>query len=97
VHPVDDPRSTREILDSLLAKYSYDEHHASELRRSFGGIAGSAKSMSTQHGGQASTEQIYVRLRRAFAKPRTEVPGELLEDDDFDLWLRKRASEISER
>jgi hypothetical protein len=96
VDQVDDPRSTREILDSLLAKYASDTDHASALRRSFGGIAGSAKSMSMQHGGLVSTERVYVRLRRAFAKVRDEVPEEMLEDDDFDLWLRKRALEISE-
>lgn len=93
--PADDPRTSREILDRLLLQYASDEAHASELRKSFGGIAGAAKSMSTQRWGQAAPEQIYVRLRRAFAKKRDEVPEDLLDDPDFELWLRKRASEIA--
>jgi hypothetical protein len=95
VAPADDARSTREILDSLLSKYAGNVGHAAELRQSFGGVAGAAKSMSMQHGGQAPEQQIYVRLRRAFAKKREEVPDEMLDDPDFELWLRKRALEMA--
>lgn len=96
VEPADDPRATREILDSLLSRYARDAGHAAGLRQSFGGVAGAAKSMSTQRAGQASEQQIYMRLRRAFAKQRDEVPDEMLDDPDFELWLRRRAFEMAE-
>ena len=96
VEETDDPRSTREILDGLLARHVDDPSQIATLRQSFGGIAGSAKSMSMQRGGSASTEQVYLRLRRAFGKKRQDVPNGLLDDSDFDVWLRKRAHEITD-
>jgi hypothetical protein len=93
---VDEERSSRQVLDGLLTRHSVDSEHASRLRQSFGGIAGSAKSMSAGPGGRASSDQVYARLLRAFAKHREEVPDTMLDDPDFDLWLRMRALEVSD-
>ena len=96
VESADDPRSTRELLDGMLARHVGDVSQVAALRQSFGGIAGSAKSSSMQRGGHASPDQVYLRLRRAFAKKRKDVPDGLLDDPEFDLWLRKRAHEIAD-
>jgi hypothetical protein len=88
-----DPRSSRDVLDALLARHvaPEDRHH---VRQSLGGVIGSENSVARREGVRARNA-LYVRFRARFAKAR-DYPGPLLEDPDFDLWIQKRAADLSD-
>jgi hypothetical protein len=88
-----DPRSSREVLDNLLARHvaPAEEHY---IRQSLGGVIGSENSMARNENVRGR-DALYVRFRARFAQARA-YPDALREDPEFDLWLQKRAADLGE-
>lgn len=89
----DDARTAKEVLASLLDRHVQDSARAHAIRASFGGIVGSANNGGWL-GRRYTEDELYERLRRAFTKSR-DVPGSLLDDPEFLVWMRKRAREVA--
>jgi hypothetical protein len=89
----DDPRSSRELLAALLARHVPDPDGADRVTMSLAGVIGSANGDAVR-AGATSAGELVVRFRGRFAKQR-DLPDPLLEDQEFELWIRKRASELA--
>jgi hypothetical protein len=87
-----DARTSREVLDGLLLRHAGSQEH--RLRLSFGGIIGAANGAARREGVH-DRGSLYAFFRSRFAKERS-IPDEMLDDRDFDVWLRKRAEELGD-
>lgn len=88
---VEDDRSSREVLDELLDRHVPAERQLF-TRQSVGGVVGAENDVARREGVTEPTA-LYGRFRARFAK-RRDYPEGILEDPDFDRWLRKRAVEL---
>jgi hypothetical protein len=88
-----DPRSAREVLDALLDRH-LTPANAQHVRQSLGGVIGAENSVAKREG-VVDRGDLYARFRARFAKAR-DYPESLLEDPDFDIWVQKRADDLSE-
>jgi len=95
VMDVDDDRTASDVLSVLLNRHAADVAHGQAIRRSLAGILGVAFD-DAQREGLTSSGQLYAVFRGRFARPR-RLPDSMLADPAFDLWLRKRAAELSVR
>jgi hypothetical protein len=79
------------LLDGLLERH-LPEHERTRVRQSLGGVIGAANSIA-MHEGRSRPDQLYGLFASRFAKDR-RLPGSLIEDEDFERWLRRRAEEL---
>jgi Zn-dependent peptidase ImmA (M78 family) len=86
-----DPRSPGELLDELLHRHCGPRGLA--VRRSLAGIIGAANGEAGRRGATSEAD-LYAAFRGRFARSRN-LPGSMLADPDFDLWLRTRAHELA--
>ncbi len=86
-----DPRSSTEVLRDALTRHT----GGVDLQQSLSSVVGAAYGNARQER-DTTPEALLVRFRGRFAKERG-LPDGLLRDDDFELWLRKRALELSAR
>jgi hypothetical protein len=91
----DDVRTARQVLDELLQRYVADETIQHRVRQSLGGVIGAAHG-EARRAGITRRDALFVRFRGRFAVHRPDLPEELLRDEDFEIWLRKRAQELGE-
>jgi hypothetical protein len=80
------------VLDGLLLRHGGDQQR--NLRQSIGGIVGAANGVAKRDGVR-DRGALYAFFRSRFAKDRG-IPDALLDDPDFDIWLRKRAEDLGE-
>jgi hypothetical protein len=85
------PRSSTEVLRDALGRHT----GGVDLQQSLSSVVGAAYGNAFREGDTAA-EALLVRFRGRFAKERG-LPDGLLHDDDFELWLRKRALELAAR
>jgi hypothetical protein len=88
-----EPDPSAVILERLLDAHSPGPSERVAIARSLSGIIGAAKSVAIREGA-TTTAELYARFRLPFAKPRA-LPDSLLDDPDFDRWLRRRADELA--
>lgn len=88
-----DPRDARHVLAGLLDRHAEDGLAAERMRKTLAGIIGSANSRAGFEG-RTARDELYVRFRSRFA-PQRDIPESMLDDPDFELWLRKRADELA--
>lgn len=89
----DDRRRSTEILDALMARHAADAEDESRLRLALSGVIGAANGDARRQG-DTSAGSLHARFRGRFAKTRN-LPAALLEDADFETWLRKRAADLA--
>jgi hypothetical protein len=87
-----EPRTSREVLDALLERHVAPDD-VTKIRQSLGGVIGSINSMAKREG-VTGRDALYARFRARFAQDRG-YPESLLEDPELDLWIQKRADDLS--
>lgn len=92
---VTDERTARQVLDELLQRYVASETLQQRIRQSLGGVIGAAHG-EARRAGITRRDGLFVRFRSRFAVHRPDIPDELLRDEDFEIWLRKRAQQLGE-
>jgi hypothetical protein len=90
-----DPRSARQVLDELLSRHVDDEVTRAHVRQSLGGVIGAAHGEAKRSGATRAAE-LFVRFRGRFALQRPSIPDAMVHDNDFEVWLHKRAEELGE-
>lgn len=90
-----DPRTASELLVDLLSRYCGDDDEYQAVQKSLAGIIGAANSVARRENDTAR-KSLYLRFRARFAKER-DLPDAMLDDPQFDCWIRKRADELSVR
>jgi IrrE N-terminal-like domain len=83
-----------EVLKSLAGRHGTDDASRRRLIQRCGGIVGYAYGMEKKKGDLGAAHLLSV-FRGRFARERGLPPG-LLEDSDFELWLKLRAAELSD-
>lgn len=84
----------REVLRELAERHATPSLSVRSIQQSFGGIIGVANDRAKREG-VTDAAGLYARFKSRFVKDR-KLPSEMLEDPDFDIWLRMRASELED-
>jgi hypothetical protein len=87
-----DTRSASSILAELLSRHGGNE--TAKLRQNLSGIIGYANSVAKREGVHSSAS-LYAFFRSRFAAKRP-LADDLVDDPDFNVWLRKRAEELGD-
>jgi hypothetical protein len=90
----DDDRSASDVLAGLFNRHVADLVERTNIQRTLSGVIGAANGEARREGETAS-DALYLRFRSRFARARA-LPEALLDDPDFDLWIRKRADELGD-
>jgi uncharacterized protein DUF955 len=83
-----------EVLRELAERHATPSLGVQRIRQSFGGIIGVANDRAKREG-VTDAAGLYARFKSRFVQDR-KLPSEMLEDPDFDNWLRMRASELED-
>ena len=89
----DDPRDDGQVLAALLERHAPDANDAQRIQRTLAGVIGAANSVARREGITGMAE-LHARFRSRFAKAR-DLPEEMLDDPEFEIWLQKRAEKLS--
>lgn len=87
-----DERRASDVLNEILGRHVGDD--AAKAKQQLSGVIGYANSVARKRGIH-SKANLYAFFRSRFASERS-LPDGLLDDPDFDAWLRKRAEELGE-
>jgi hypothetical protein len=90
-----DPRTSQQVLDELLERHIAKKATQAQVRQSLNGVIGAAHGEAKREGAVRAAE-LFVRFRGRFALHRRNVPDTMVHDDDFEVWLHKRAEELGE-
>lgn len=88
------PGDAGEVLRELAERHVTANLSVRYIQQSFGGIIGVANDRAKREG-VTDAAGLYARFRSRFVKDR-KLPKKMLEDPDFDSWLRMRASELED-
>lgn len=88
------PGEARDLLRKLAERHATPILTVRHIQQSFGGIIGVANDRAKREG-ITNAAQLYARFKSRFATDR-DLPNKLLEDPDFDTWLKMRASELED-
>ena len=86
---------SRLLLKELAQRHGTSNDSARQLVQRCNGIVGFAYGTARREG-ETNAAHLYAVLRGRFAKKRG-FPADLLEDPEFDAWLRLRATELGDQ
>lgn len=85
---------SRTVLRALAYRHGTSAESSKRIVQRCGGILGFAYDGVVREGGETDAAALYPIFKGRFAKERGFPPG-LIEDPEFDIWLRLRADEFS--